>query len=326
MIRARTWGERWDVWRSNNGINLAPPPMSPKLHPLKARVPFLASASSDLDEGFGVESEQGSEVGATGRESPRKAMHRSLVGFVPSEAGSDVTPPLRTSTPVAAQFSAYRERTRGPATPTPPPYTESDVSQTTLGSPIGGLTPRARNRFMPAKPAVDIPDLDPTVVRQMEAQADAWYRITLLGRCCEWWFKASERILRINEQIDSVRATIELRKALQKWHAATEFRLEQPGTADAHYAARLQSQVVVQWLARLKERRVEARGAHVAQAKERKVLHSAWISWRARLVKRTTKRWEEDIRERERAFVQRRDTRLAAQLFDVSPSYPMRTG
>lgn len=321
MIRARTWGERWDVWRSNNGIDLAPPPVSPKPHPLRARVPFLASASSDLDEGFGADSEQGSEAGVTGRESPRKAMHRSLVGYVPSEADSDVTAPLRTSTPMAEQFSVYRDRTGVPSTPTPPPYTESDVSQTTLRSPIGGLTPRPRNRFMPHKQVIyDVPDLDPMVGRQMEAQADAWYRITLLGRCCEWWFKAAERILRINTQIDSVRATIDLRKALQKWQAATEFRLEQPGTADTHYAARLQSQVVGQWLVRLKERRVQARGTHMVQSKERKLLHGAWISWRANLVKRTTKRWEEDIRERETAFVQRRDTRLAVRVFDVSSS------
>ncbi|BEI86925.1 hypothetical protein CcaverHIS002_0702710 [Cutaneotrichosporon cavernicola] len=316
MIRARTWGERWDVWRSNNGVSLAPPPVSPRPHPLRARLPFLASASSDLDEGFGADSEQGSEVGVTGRESPRKVMHRSLVGFVPSEADGDVTLPLRTSTPVAAQFSAYRERTRGPSTPTPPPYPESDVSQTTLRSPTDGITPRARNRFMPHLQVVDVPDLDPTVVRQMEAQADAWYRITLLGRCCEWWFKAAERIIRINAQIDSVRTTINLRKALQKWQVATEFRLEQPGTADSHYAARLQSQVVRRWLTSLKERRVEARGAYMAKSKERQVVHGAWISWRAKLAKRTTKRWEEDIREREKASVQRRDARLAAQVFD----------
>ncbi|CAK9782372.1 unnamed protein product [Cutaneotrichosporon oleaginosum] len=318
MIRARTWGERWDVWRANNGIDLAPPPLSPKPHPLRARVPFLASASSDLDEGFGAESEQGSEVAATGRESPRKVMHRSLVGFLPSEAGSDVMPPPRTSTPVAAQFSAYHERTNGLSTPPPPIYGESETSQMTPRSPMGGLTPRARNRFMPHKQIIyDVPDIDPTVVRQMEAQADAWYRITLLGRCYEWWFKAAERIFRINVQIDSVRATIDLRKALQKWQAATQVRLEQPGTADAHYAAHLQGQVVAQWLARLKERRVESRGAYLAQSKERKLLHVSWISWRTRLVTRTTKRWEKDIRERERTFVQLRESRLAAQMFDT---------
>lgn len=323
MIRARTWGERWDVWRSTNGVDLVPPPVSPLPHPLRARVPFLASASSDLDEGFAdSEADAGSDM--PGRESPRKAIHRSLVGYTPVESDADVTPPLRTSTPVQAQFSAYRERdrdrARGPSvTPIPPPYTESDISQPTLRSPISGLTPRTRNRFMtPRQIVYDIPDLEPTVVRQMEAQADNFYRVGSLGRCWGMWFQATEWIMRTSARIDKVRDDILLRQTLQRWQAVHDYRLAQPGTADSHYAARVQSQAIGQWLARLRERRLETTAINMESVRERKVLHGAWVSWRTRLVKRRTKRWEEDIRERERAVVQRLDGRKVAQVFDVS--------
>lgn len=321
MIRAPTWGERWDVWRSTHGIDLAPPPISPHPHPLRSRVPFLASASSDLDEGFAdSEAEQDSDVPL--RESPRKAIHRSLVGYTPVQSDTDVTLPVRTSTPVSAQFNAYRERARSTTvTPTPPPYSESDTSQHTLQSPISGLTPRARNRFVTPKPPVfDIPELDPTVVRQMEAQADAFYRLGLLGRCWGDWFQAAEWIMRTSARIDNVRDTILLRQMLQRWRAAHEYRLEQPGTADAHYIAGLQSKVVTRWLARLRQRRLEGTAINMERIKERKALHGAWVTWRARLVKRRTKRWEEDIRVREKEVVARFDGRQVAQMFDVRTS------
>lgn len=320
MIRAHTWGERWDVWRQTNGVDLLPPPISPRPHPLRSRVPFLASASSDLDEGFGADSEVEGDI--PGRESPRRAIHRSLVGYTPVESDGEVTPPMRTSTPVQAQFSAYRDRARpAPSTPTPPPplYSESDISQPTLRSPIYGLTPRARIRFnSPKQVPYDIPELEPTVVRQMEAQADNFYRIGLLGRCWGAWYQAAEWIMRTNRRIDDVRVTICLRQALQKWHDAYEYQLALPGTADQHYAARVQTQAISQWLTKLRERRLETKAINIERTKERKALHGAWVGWRARLVKRRTKRWEEDIREREKDLVQRFDARRVAQVFDVS--------
>ncbi|WVR00234.1 hypothetical protein IAU59_007376 [Kwoniella sp. CBS 9459] len=134
---------------------------------VKSRVPFLASASSDSDEGFADESarirdEVQSEIAAYARPSPRKEMSknrkerhhdgrlgsRSLVGYTPDHSFendndndqeadlSSFMPPVRTSTPIFAQTPAYQKAYDESTSKygegrhlQPPAYSVSEVSQ-----------------------------------------------------------------------------------------------------------------------------------------------------------------------------------------------------
>ncbi|OCF38462.1 hypothetical protein I317_07767 [Kwoniella heveanensis CBS 569] len=168
VIKAPTWGDKWSLWKATHSPYTSTLPLDDDDHrktrsrsyhssltDVKSRVPFLASASSDLDEGFADESahDQGDEARSeiiAGRPSPRKEMGRtrgrdldrvirsrsSLVGYTPdhsfernrdriNEQEDDLSsfmPPIRTSTPIFAQTPAYRFVN-------PPAYSVSDVSQ-----------------------------------------------------------------------------------------------------------------------------------------------------------------------------------------------------
>jgi protein SFI1 len=145
----------------------------------------LASASSDLDDGFEGDGE--SVVDPQLRDSPRKGLQRergrSLVGHSPAQSldydFASLTAPIRTSTPVYA---------RGRGSPTLPPYSVSDVSETldmdTEGDDHG--TPRAVNRQL------EVEELDADVMREMERRADEFYETGLRGRCWDVWAQASD--------------------------------------------------------------------------------------------------------------------------------------
>jgi protein SFI1 len=190
VIRAPTWGERWDLWKATNSIQSRPQPhtsprkarrVSTREATIKARVPFLASASSDLDDGF-----EGDGESVQIRNSPRRDLKRegrkSLVGHSPSRSidydFASLTAPIRTSTPV----------NRGRGSPPLPPYSVSDVSEgvdsETLGDTQG--TPRARVRQLEAE------ELDADVMREMERRADEFFETGLRGRCWDVWAQASE--------------------------------------------------------------------------------------------------------------------------------------
>lgn len=214
VIKAPTWGDKWDLWR---GIRLdQTSPSSPsaslitqggssnrrsqqsfassQLPEVRRRVPFLASASSDLDEGY----TGGEESEPSIRASPRvKVAKEGIADYTPTET-VDVTgedslsfdPPIRTSTPVFAQYprSGYL-----------PDYTPSDVSQD-LEQTIEGFsavdlsTPRAQTKqTLQTVSWVDrIDDLPPDVKNQMEQKADTFYAYGLTWRCWNMWFKTSE--------------------------------------------------------------------------------------------------------------------------------------
>lgn len=190
VIRAPTWGERWDLWKATNTIQSRPQAhKSPKKArrtstreaTIKARVPFLASASSDLDDGF-----EGDGESVHIRDSPRKALKggaaKSMVGQSPSRSIdfdlASLNAPIRTSTPV----------NRGRGSPPLPPYSVSDVSEAiesdTVWDPQG--TPRAGNRHL------EVEELDPDVLREMERRADEFFETGLRGRCWDVWAQASD--------------------------------------------------------------------------------------------------------------------------------------
>lgn len=207
VIRAATWGERWDLWRTTHlsmsafgaprhmhAASSPRVPLSSKLAEVKRRVPFLASASSDLDEAYDrtYDGDAESLVLSPARASPRKVLEqersRSLVGYTPVSSfdldSLALDPPVRTSTPV------FGRSTQVPAQ-TPPPYSVSDVSDSLElddgnSQLIEGLkTPRPLGRL-------EVDDLDSAVLAELERRADEFYRTGLVGRCWDVWVQAND--------------------------------------------------------------------------------------------------------------------------------------
>ena len=207
VTRAPTWGERWDLWKAKQAITSNPkrqPLFTSRSAQVRARVPFLASASSDLDEGYAdgetYDGDSESLVRAA-RPSPRRELAkgdqtRSLVGYTPSQSIDydvvSLNPPIRTSTPVYAQEHGY-----GRSTPPLPPYSVSDVSEVLDESSRlieGVTTPRASQSPWPSSD----PKLDELAVRELERRADDFYNTGLLGRCWDVWLQAADWV-----QVDS---------------------------------------------------------------------------------------------------------------------------
>ncbi|WWD19587.1 hypothetical protein CI109_104048 [Kwoniella shandongensis] len=195
VIKAPTWGDKWDIWKATRSPNpnllssssSRSPPSSflddtsrARSAQARARVPFLASASSDLDEGFAPEEDGGANIEEaslihTTRPSPRKEIGRkkwkkddsqSFVGYNSPDFDSDLLsfdPPIRTSTPVSAHHHHHHHHHHHATTPKyadhptetwagtgfpPPAYSVSNVSQgleetTAEFSALGLVTPRA---------------------------------------------------------------------------------------------------------------------------------------------------------------------------------------
>jgi protein SFI1 len=211
VIRAATWGERWDLWRSSQGIPFSSPihtspkvPLSGRLAEVRKKVPFLASASSDLDEAFDptYDGDEESLVLSPLRPSPRKEIghSRSLVGYTPSSSFDldllTLNPPIRTSTPVFGRPAHHG------VTQTPPPYSVSEVDESRSfhldendSRLVDGLeTPRVTVRnWLEEEPEPD--ELDQKVVWEMERRADDFYHTGVLGRCWDVWVQANGWLL-----------------------------------------------------------------------------------------------------------------------------------
>lgn len=252
VVRAPTWGEKWDLYLASNSLlahslNLSrsadrAPPQSPPEHSPSharsrhlprppapaaqnekvARIPFLASASSDLDLGFEADTvdeapaelREGGSVIQHLRPSPRKALawsqrdkaQASLVGYSPSrtigpsieEEDPFATLPARTSTPLGHRSArherlAYDEDDMAPL----PPYSESDVNSTQT-SVIQGTdilyTPRPSHDGIWEDDEPRVPGLDDWEERELLDKADRFYQTGLLGRCLDVWVNANEWI------------------------------------------------------------------------------------------------------------------------------------
>ncbi|ORY33494.1 Sfi1 spindle body protein-domain-containing protein [Naematelia encephala] len=276
VIRAPTWGERWDLWRATHVK--APPSTPSRVASVRARVPFLASAGSDLDEGFTHEDDV--------RPSPRKVMaERSLEYDLLT-----FDPPPRTSTPVYAQESGYR------SPPPLPPYSVSDISYLEVYEPE---------------------ELDEDVQREMDAKADGFYETGLLGRCFDVWARASDWVQTTTRQIDTVRDGILLRQTLVRWRHQHERHLALPGTADEHRRLHLQSQALKAWIHRLKQKRLQERETEFVTSLDSRQVASSWQRWRWRAVERRTERWKRDMREREARFVSEKREELLRGVLQI---------
>lgn len=327
MVRAATWGERWDVWRSMHDETRAASATavssakSTTVNPLKSRVPFLASASSDLDEGFADESGAESEVPV--RESPRKSLKQTLdtfrgqilVGYTPSNSGDDdsldlVGPPVRTSTPRKARKSAgfhihddfgkLLDTRRGSSlSPTPPTYEESVTY-----SPVN---PDLTLTTTPKVPD-SVPYIHPSELRDLEFKADQFLRLGLMGRCFSTWYQSADWIWSTSNKIMEVRNMLLLRQHLRQWQDALEISLSRPATADAHFQMSTGKKVIEKWLGKARERRRDRRLLETEQAVTRAMddaaTRAAWKLWREKLIRKRTKRWEKDLKRREKLAVQ----------------------
>lgn len=210
VIRAQTWGERWDLWRATHGAQ-AVPRMIPaatrsarsgsstgsgpiRAAMVKAKLPFLASASSDLDEGFAptlvsaysADADGESDGDGDGDDENGSRHSRSLVGYTPSASEQSFLPPARTSTP-----TIHQPRARRYITPTPPPYSETE----SIVIDDGLATPRARPRGLIDVDASDMEEqliLEQETLREMERRADDFYRTGLIGRCWDRWIQTND--------------------------------------------------------------------------------------------------------------------------------------
>jgi protein SFI1 len=288
-------------------------------------VPFLASASSDLDEGFDGDGE--SLVGAGARPSPRRNIKvqreaaKSMVGYSPSASVdydfASLTAPIRTSTPVNRQQGS----------PSLPPYSVSDVSEILDVDESGShRTPRAGDRQLEEE------ELDEDVMREMERRADEFFETGLRGRCWDVWAQASDWVQvsiiaykrmsfadmqKTSEQIDTVRSNILLRQTLARWRAVHHHNLTLPNTADAHRTHHLKAAALSKWMERLKAADLAKRGDAFEERAKRKRVEQAWSRWRNRLIKIRTQKWTRDMASREKAFICEKEEKLLSIVLQV---------
>ncbi|WVW86103.1 hypothetical protein I302_108142 [Kwoniella bestiolae CBS 10118] len=375
VIKAPTWADKWEIWKATRSSRMIPWTSTPEEHyqeelyeeegegeedyeeddqsfsqsqlpGLRARVPFLASASSDLDEGFAPSNhEEGTSYMNSHRPSPRKELSRnsrtrthghghsrngsrSLVGYTPEQSFQDdgdtddllhFDPPMRTSTPIV----------RSPKYQNPSAYSVSDVSQaleqtteeiSALG--LGLMTPKGKSTFSPMiqqeeeKTWVDrIDEITEGERRFMERKADDFYRLGLMGRCWDMWFKTSEFYRVTYKNIPIARDNLLLRQVIEKWSKATQYQLSLPGTADQHRRLHLKLSVMRKWAERVKEKRLGDLKTAWTEEKRLKEIGELFQVWKVGSERRRTERWKLDMAERERRFTDERDRRCLQDSF-----------
>lgn len=343
MLRAATWGEKWDLFKATHdghqqqGLDISPrrpasytsTPRRPLVD--KARLPFLASASSDLDEGF-EPSHDGDIESLLGlpRDSPRRAVSirtkdgsKSLVGHTPSPGlslGFDQLSlnPVRTSTPVYALHhrGSKDEDEESETSPGLPPYSVSDISHgldTTI--PSDPSTPRAQTEPLVLEP---LEKWDARTEREMEALADGFYRMGMMGRCLDVWSRAYDWVKATTEQIDAVRNGILLRQMMEKWKDRYDYQLTLPATADRHRELYLQRTAVQHWAEQVKVKRLKRLADEIIADQEDLQVKRAWKRWRVEVTRRRTERWQKEVGKKERSFVRKKNIQSLANTFDVS--------
>ena len=333
MIRAPTWGERWDLWRAANAQEAVAAPIDeiPNSTSMgfRARVPFLASASSNLDEGFEPDEDEpegaaDESVLAQIRPSPRKVLAHasrrrsssSKVLWEKQYDGATLEPPLRSSTPVDGTHS-----------PPLPPYSESEVSDVSRsGNLVDVSTDTTRSEQLAMEESIA-----QAVIEELERRADAFYRTGLLGRCWDIWGQATgwlqvgavgnaETKLRpqsTSSQIDTVRNTILLRHTLQKWRNSSLRMLDLPNTADAHREYYVQSHAFRIWLHRTKERDLLNREIRLTTARQHADVRRCWKIWRGVIGRCRTDQWKRNMESRESRFASVMEAKLLERVCQV---------
>ena len=353
--RVPTWGEKWDLFKATQGPTSPGYPQHQERdvsrrssRPLtRARVPFLASASSDLDQGFdGEDTYDGDEsVVSARRPSPRRVLRgqathaqahaekdwhersRSLVGYTPSQSidfdALEFNPPARTSTPVFAQIEKDRHLSHRKASLSPPPYSVSvsDVSgalATDQDEDLDGpSTPRVR-AVRDLEDVIELDRWDEQTQRQMDRRADDFYEIGLMGRCWDMWAQSYHWVKSTTDQIDRVRSGLLLRQALQKWRKTYEEHQAAISRANKHHETTLQRHTLRTWVDKRRERAAERTEDRFREHKVRKI----WAHWRAGMIHRRTMRWQKEVSAKERAFRRAREANTLAEVFTVGSGAP----
>lgn len=356
VIRAPTWGEKWDLFQSTQAqaqaVDDSFPPSSGTASPRsvryanagdrqvadKSRIPFLASASSDLDEGFEPSSDGRQVDGASligyPRPSPRKVLRkhadrsRSLVGYTPSQSvdlafdALSLNPPIRTSTPVYAQQPVSCGHQTGRSSPGLPPYSVSDISQaldlstSLMGDTEGPATPRLQHKMALTPDTAE--KWDTKTTNDMESLAANFYRLGLLGRCLDVWVQSHQWLRSTTSHIDRVRETILLRQTMEKWRAGYDLQLALPATADRHFKLSRERRTLSLWLERTRVKGLDRTLAGWVNQKDQMDVRKTWKRWRVEVVRRRTERWQKEVGKKERGFVKKKRQSLAAEMFDVS--------
>ncbi|OXB35472.1 hypothetical protein J007_04817 [Cryptococcus neoformans] len=337
VLKAPTWGDKWDLWKATR-LNQTSPSRasvyrttqeaisnrksqqsfaSSQLPEVRKRVPFLASASSDLDEGY----TGGEESDASIRASPRIQLAKEgIEDYAPAETldvtGEDLLsfdPPIRTSTPIFAQY---------PRSGNPPDYTASDVSQdfeqaTEEFSTLGLSTPKAQTKqTLQTISWVDrIDDLSLEVKNQMEQKADAFYTYGLTWRCWNMWFKTSEWYRITYKNIITARNNLLLRQMLERWHKSSHRLLSLPPIADRHCGQHLKSATLKMWMTKLKERELDRMEQRLTRKKEVESIRKVLAHWKEKWEDKRTERWKKDMAERELGFIERRRKNQISAIF-----------
>ncbi|KAL7418488.1 hypothetical protein Q5752_006946 [Cryptotrichosporon argae] len=340
VVRAPTWGERWDHYLSLRGApdvsssqlsySTSEPATSPvvtrhalpsrpgsSLASVRARVPFLNDASSDLDEAYGPDgasrvSVSLDDVHAAGlrdgtsvdvdqsyetEHEHERGASRSLVGYTPSASVAEgnsleLDAPYRTSTPVARMPLAY--------------------SISHVSSSFGLLSL--------AKPLVDVSaddsdddaetTLDSAAALELDARANAFYETGLLARCLSTWRASAAWITRTARQIDDVRDVMVVRQALDVWCQRTERVLALPGTADHHRDTWMKKRALERWAERAKTWRKTylARVAHAYDHRRLMAVFHVWLDAAER---------QQLLRGKLAVLEQRRDRAASSQAFEA---------
>ncbi|WVQ67115.1 uncharacterized protein L199_005310 [Kwoniella botswanensis] len=372
-IKGPTWADKWEIWKTNGSfranhsnsqtsleeeedgdteeyevddLNQDDHSFSQSQLPgLRARVPFLASASSDIDEGFAPSNHEYQNEGVSFinqlRPSPRKELelskrrdrNRSL-GYTPDQSFNgdnhtndllDFDPPIRTSTPIG-RSPKYQQH----SSTNPPAYSDSiSVSDTNqlvdqatedfsaLG--LGFVTPRPKNKGTyspvilnePERSWIDrVDEITEGKRKCMEKKADDYYNLGLMGRCWDMWFKTSEFYRVTYKNIPIARDNLLLRQVIEKWTKAARYQLSLPGTADQHRQLHLKLSVMRKWAERIKEKRLSLLESKWSAEQRLKEIFELFQVWKAGAERRRMERWKGDMAQRVSRFVNDRDTRI----------------
>ncbi|RXK36991.1 hypothetical protein M231_05755 [Tremella mesenterica] len=335
-IRAATWGERWDLWRAAHKPvkpTYSPPSPTrqsiriPHLSDVKSRLPFLASASSDLDEGFLPDtSDTGGDQSfiKSIRPSPRKilardyAKSRSLVGYTPSQSIDYDTitldPPVRTSTPVHAQ--------EGRISPALPPYSASDISvelDVTGASSEFFTQTGYEDRAQTPKPQPKRQErvLSQALVNALEQRADHFYHTGLLGRCLDVWVQAHDWVQETNRKIDQARDRVLLRQMLIGWRRELNYRLSLPNTAEAHRNQHLKRKYLDLWITRWKNADLARKQQQFMAIQRARILEKTWATWNLKFIRQRRARLERYLLHQEKTFVLRKNRAMLNQVLTI---------
>lgn len=240
-------------------------------------------------------------------------------------------PPIRTSTPIFAQY---------PRSGNPPDYVASDVSQdfkqaTEEFSTLGLSTPKAQTKqTLQTISWVDrIDDLSLEVKNQMEQKADAFYTYGLTWRCWNMWFKTSEwyRVRHLSfsfygpaditqityKNIITARNNLLLRQMLERWHRSSHRLLSLPPIADRNRGQHLKSATLKMWMTKLKERDLDRMEQRLTRKKEVESIRKVLAHWKGKWDDKRTERWKKDMAERELGFIERRRKNQISEIFQV---------